>query len=231
MLFGFGYTFQSGAETAWFTDEIGSAVEAEPVILQRGRWQMAAAVAGIGGGALLSLATTAVVAGVVTLLWGVVLGFVMPETGFTRRPADGAARRSVVEGLAEMRDTFRYGSASARKVPALRLLLLVMITIGFASEVVDRLDLRRLDQVGLSNDTNEIVVVAVIAALQSALAGAALWFLAASPGERAVGVGSSPSRSRPPSSRWRRPAPSGLDRSGESGTRVTRSVGGAGVTF
>lgn len=180
VLFGFGYTFQSGAETAWFTDEVGSVEAAEPVILQRGRWQMAAAVGGIGGGAMLSLLTslsvTIVVAGLVTLAWGCVLTLVMPEEGFERRRERGASRRRVVEEIAEMRNTFWWGMASARSVPALRVLLVVMIAMGVASEAVDRLDLRRLDQVGLSDNTNEIVVVAVIAALQSALAGIALWF-------------------------------------------------------
>ncbi|MEZ5225149.1 MAG: hypothetical protein R2710_00340 [Acidimicrobiales bacterium] len=74
-------------------------------------------------------------------------------------------------------------------MPALRVLLVVMIMIGVASEAVDRLDLRRLDQVGLSADTNEIAAVAVIAALQSALAGFALWLSRNRLSERRLATG------------------------------------------
>ncbi len=180
VVFGFGYTFQSGAETAWFTDEIGSAAKAESVILRRGRLQMVASVVGIGGGALLSTLTsleaTIIVSGALMLAWGVWLAVVMPERGFTRRRAEGMARRSFAEGVDEMRDTFRVGSRLAWNAPALRILLVVMVAVGFGSEAVDRLDLRRLDQVGLSQDTNEIWVVGVIASLQAVLGGLALWF-------------------------------------------------------
>ena len=103
VLSGFGFTFQSGAETAWYTDEVGSAERAEPVILRRGRLQLIASVVGIGAGGALalvtSLSTTIVVSGIVLLAWGLVLAFVMPETGF-ERPVRAAApgRRMRAEG-------------------------------------------------------------------------------------------------------------------------------------
>ncbi|MEZ5225148.1 MAG: hypothetical protein R2710_00335 [Acidimicrobiales bacterium] len=121
MLFGFGYTFQSGAETAWITDEIGSAAEAEPLVLQRGRWQMLAAVVGIGGGAALSLltslTTTIVIAGAVTLIWGVGLAVVMPEHGFSvaRAPVDlGAASRRGWQTCATHSDWERWRRGGCR---------------------------------------------------------------------------------------------------------------------
>ena len=39
IMVGFGSTFVTGAETAWITDELGSAEEAEPLILRRAGYQ------------------------------------------------------------------------------------------------------------------------------------------------------------------------------------------------
>ncbi len=179
VLAGFGYTFQSGAETAWYTDEIGSASRAEPVILRRGRLQLVASVAGIGAGAVLALlttlSTTIVVSGVVLLAWGVLLALVMPENGFERPTRAATPGRRMRADTAALRDTFMTGTRLARRIPALRVLLVVMVVTGFASEAVDRLDVRRLEQLGMSTDTDAIVIVSSIAALQAVIGALALW--------------------------------------------------------
>ena len=93
---GLAYTFTSGAEEAWITDEVG--VENVATVFLRGaRYGQAGAIVGL----LLQVAV-----GVVSLRAGVILGGVftiacglaaiafMPETGFRRRPRPSAAPRS-----------------------------------------------------------------------------------------------------------------------------------------
>jgi len=109
---GIGFTFESGAETAWITDEIGSAAETEPVLLRRARLQLIAGVLGVAVfgalGALTTLTTSLVVAGVLYTAWGVYLAVVMPETAFVR--SDQA-------GWAEFTQTLKAGARECRHIP------------------------------------------------------------------------------------------------------------------
>ncbi len=185
ILWGIAFTFRSGADTAWITDELGDAAAAEPLILRLARLQLLVSVASIAAGAALarltSLSTSVVVTGVVLVATGAVLALTMPERGFP--PATGDGGSGGVDGGRGVLTTFRDGARLAGRSPSLRLLVAVLVLGGLASEAVDRLDIRRLDQIGLSSEVDEIVVVAVIT-VGEALVGAAV--LAWS-GERLVG--------------------------------------------
>ena len=158
----FGTTFRSGAETAWFTDEIGSVHEVDRVLPRRGRWQAVGAVAGLLGmsalGAAAGLGVALVTIGAILVLWGAYLVVAMPETGFERHDASSRERLGQLVG---------EGFAAAR-LPGLRVLLIGTIMAGFASEAVDRLSVARLEQIGLSDQAlDPALITGSVAVLQS----------------------------------------------------------------
>ncbi len=164
VLWGLGYTFISGAETAWVTDEMGGATEVEPLLLRRGKLQFVFAILGMatsaGLAALTTLPTAIVVSGALTTGWGLVLIVVMAEHSFTRQRGDT---------WAQFLATLRNGARHARQVPSLRLLAVVVFLAALGGEAFDRLDIRRLDEIGLSSSVDDIVIVGVIASLESLL--------------------------------------------------------------
>lgn len=169
ILMGFGSTFESGAETAWITDELGSAADAEALILRRGQWQLGAGVIGILGFAALaavsSVSTSLLVIGAIFIGWAAVLSFVMPEDGFTR----GAG-----EGWSEFGRMLRAGSQQIGSVRTLRILAMVIFVGGLAKEALDRLDIKRLTEVGLPTDIDEALVVGAIVAVRLTVAAGLL---------------------------------------------------------
>lgn len=157
----FGSTFRSGAETAWFTDEVGSLATVDAVLPRRGRYEAAGSIVGVAAtaalAALTSLSVALVVVGGVLVLWGLVLSARMPETGFTRH--DFSSRDRFRQLLGE-------GFAAARR-PGLQVLLAVTVATGFASEAVDRLSVARLDQVGLQGSIDPALLVGGATVAQS----------------------------------------------------------------
>ncbi|MGH1506220.1 MAG: MFS transporter [Acidimicrobiales bacterium] len=157
----FGSTFRSGAETAWFTDEVGSLVAVDAVLPQRGRYEAIGSIVGVASTAVLAalagLSVALVVVGSVLVGWGLVLTASMPETGFIRH-ADSALDR--------FRQLLGAGFAAARR-PGLRVLLAVTVATGFASEAVDRLSVARLDQVGLQGSIDPALLVGGATVTQS----------------------------------------------------------------
>ena len=87
-LWGFGYTFMSGAYEAWITDEVG-AENVGPVFLRGTRLAYLGALLGLPAQvavALVSLRAAVVAGGVLTFLAGLACVALMPQTGFRRRP-------------------------------------------------------------------------------------------------------------------------------------------------
>ena len=172
ILIGFGSTFVTGAETAWITDELGSADRAEPLILRRAGYQLWAAVAGIvvfaGLAAVTSLSTTLTTIGIIYALWGVVLILRMPESNFVRTAGEGWS------GFIRM---LRAGWAQSYRVRPLRILVIAVFIGGLAKEAIDRLDIQRLVDVGLPDDINDVLVVGALVAANS-LIGAGMLSIA-----------------------------------------------------
>ena len=169
-LIGVAATFESGAETAWISDELGSSDRAEPVILRRGQWQLGAAVLGIasfaGLAAVTTLSTSLTCLGVFFFLYGLSLVVRMPENGFTPNEHGGWS------GFANM---LRNGWRLSTGAKPLRILVTVILFSGLAKEAIDRLDVQRLVDVGLPTTTDEAVVIGAIVAARSAFAALALW--------------------------------------------------------
>jgi DHA3 family tetracycline resistance protein-like MFS transporter len=135
-LWGISYTFTSGAYEAWISDEIG-VEKVSRVFLKGARISYAGAVVGLVlqvGLGVLSLRAAVIAGGAVTALCGLLCIFVMPETGFRRRPR--AERGSP---LAEMRSTAAAGARYAWAAPVILLLVGVELFMGMSSEAFDRL--------------------------------------------------------------------------------------------
>lgn len=135
LVWGFGWTFVSGAEAAWIADEVGS--ERAGRVFMRG-----AQVGSIGGlvAAPFSVALASVAlwlpivtSGVLLILFGLLLALVMPERGFTR------AERVERDTLSAMRATLLDGVTVIRKRPVLLTVIAVSLVFGLFSEGFDRL--------------------------------------------------------------------------------------------
>jgi DHA3 family tetracycline resistance protein-like MFS transporter len=135
-LWGFSYTFTSGAFQAWISDEIG--VENVGRIFLRGaRVRYVGAVVGLlglVGLGLVSLRASVIAGGAITFACGLLCIFLMPETGFRPRPL---AERG--PALAEMRSTAVTGARYAWAAPVILLLVGVEFFMGMSSEAFDRL--------------------------------------------------------------------------------------------
>ena len=135
-IWGFGYTFTSGAADAWLADEIG-ADNVRPVYLQAAQLSRIVALAGLAVSVVLglvSLRLPLVFGGGVIVATGVALLFSMPETGFSPAPreeAEGAVR--------SMARTGRTGARLVRRTPILLLILGIAASWGAWSEGYDRL--------------------------------------------------------------------------------------------
>jgi DHA3 family tetracycline resistance protein-like MFS transporter len=134
VLWGFGYTFTSGATQAWLADEIGE----ERV----GRAFLRGSQAGQIGGLLgipisVALGTVAitlpiVLGGALMVLLAVFLAMAMPEAGFTPAAGDRAAWRSMFR-------TIRDARRVVGRQPAMLALLGIGLFYGLYSEGFDRL--------------------------------------------------------------------------------------------
>jgi MFS transporter, DHA3 family, tetracycline resistance protein len=135
-VWGLSYTFTSGAYQAWITDEVG-VEKVGRLFLVGARLGYAGAVLGlilqvaIG---IVSLRAGVIVGGAVTVVCGVLCVFLMPETGFRRKP-----RAERASALTEMRTTATTGARYAWAAPVILLLVGVQLFMGMSAEAFDRL--------------------------------------------------------------------------------------------
>jgi DHA3 family tetracycline resistance protein-like MFS transporter len=135
-VWGFGYTFTSGATDAWLADELGAA-NVRPVYLRGAQVGRICALVAIGGSValgLVSLRLPVIAGGGVIFAVGLVLAFAMQEHGFVPAPRDEAEST-----LRAMIGTGRAGARLVRHTPVLLLILAVSAFWGAWSEAYDRL--------------------------------------------------------------------------------------------
>ena len=150
-LIGFGWTFRTGADTAWVTDELkgGSAVdddEIERLLLRRHRWGIALSLivgpVTIALGWWQSVRWVGIAIGIVYILLGAWMAVAMTEEHFTP-----ARDRDV--GLLQ---TFQDGLNAIRVRPRLRVLVVVTFLFYLGADVFDRLGyVHFLDSAGLDD--------------------------------------------------------------------------------
>lgn len=145
VVWGLGYTFVSGANVAWVTDEVGEAPAAGLYL----RGAQLANFAALGGIAVsVALGSVALwlpifAGGVVFVLLSLFLLVAMPETAFVRTAARGAVLTSMTESL-------RAARSMVRVRPVLVTILIVSALHGASTETFDRLwELHLLRGIGL----------------------------------------------------------------------------------
>ena len=135
LVWGTGYTFTSGATSAWIVDEIG-APNAGEVFLRGSQVAQVAAAVGVLAGALLGgldLRLPVLIGGVGFAGLGVLLSLKMPEVGF--HPTVTTTRSMTPDMLG----TFRQGIGLVRRRPLLVMIFVVTAIAGASSEGYDRL--------------------------------------------------------------------------------------------
>ncbi len=164
-LVGIGWTFRSGADTAWVTDELKGTGEfddddVEQLLLQRHRFAILVALIVVpltmAIGVTTSVRWAGVAMGVLYLAMAVWFQLVMREDHFTPGKEEG-------RGFGE---TLKEGVAVVRGRPRLRVLVAVIVLVDFGAEGFDRLGYKHfLDNVtasGLSENQDSIVVLGIL---------------------------------------------------------------------
>jgi len=135
VIMGLGYSFLSGATSAWIVDEIGQA-RAGAAFLRAAQVAQVASFSAIFVSvalASISLQLTIVAGGLLLLLLSAALIVVMPEAGFQRRSAEER------ESWKTLFTTFRAGASLIRRRHILILIMLATVIHGAFSEGFDRL--------------------------------------------------------------------------------------------
>jgi len=136
VLFGIGWTFVSGADSAWIVDEVGED-QAGSIFMRSQRIALIGTLLGIGISVGLSIAAPNlpyIMGGFMHFALGVFLILFMKETKFVRqeREADSSS-------LKAMGKTWLTGAKVVRGNPLLLILIIVTLFSGAASEGFDRL--------------------------------------------------------------------------------------------
>ncbi len=180
-LWGLGWTFMSGAEEAWITDEVGEPAAA-PIYLRGAQaWQVGALAgipAAVGLGAF-GLGLPLVASGIGFGILALVLVVVMPETNF-HRAMNGERKRLV--------RTFGDGVRVVRGSHVLVLVLLVAALHGMATEGFDRLSQLHLLEGTSFPDVGRLGLVAWFGAIEAV--GLILAIVAAEILKRRADIGS-----------------------------------------
>jgi len=180
MTWGLAWTFSSGADVAWLSDELDQPERVAGVLTASARWEQLGAACGlVGFGALAwatSLSTSIVVAGLSMMLLGLFVVARFPEQHFS--PARERRWR-------ESTSIFRRGVALARRDHQILLVFAATLLINGAAEAFDRLFPKRLVELGLPQEPDPIVWLTALGLVALALAALALRIIEA----RIDGVG------------------------------------------
>lgn len=169
MLWGVGWTFVSGADVAWITDELGRPDRIARVLAARARWEQVGAACGLVGFGFLALAigrgTAMVVAGVAMIVLGLYVMVRFTERGFTPTKARRWRRSAAI---------LRRGVALARRDREILLVLAATFLINGAAVAYGRLYPKRLVELGFPDQSNPIVWFTVLGIAAFAVGALAL---------------------------------------------------------
>lgn len=142
-LWGVGYTFQTGADTAWVTDELGE--EDDALVIRKAIALAVGIVVGVLASMALaqwSLAGAMAASGLTAIGFAGLLALVMPEEHFT--PVD-RTERSTSRAMA---DTWLAGLRTVWRGRTLRIVVIATFLVAMVDETVDRLDFLRVRELG-----------------------------------------------------------------------------------
>jgi MFS family permease len=169
MLWGLAWTFSSGADVAWLTDEYDQPKDIARVLAAAARWELLGAATGlVSFGAIAwitDLALSIVVAGIAMLMLGVFVAIRFKERNFT--PTHEHHYRA---SLLILRDGFRL----ARHDRTILLVFSVTMLVNGADEALGRLFPRRLVDLGLPLNPDPIVWLTTLGLATLALGAVAL---------------------------------------------------------
>jgi DHA3 family tetracycline resistance protein-like MFS transporter len=137
---GIGATFESGADEAWITDEVG-ADNVGALFLRVGQVAPIFNLIGVLVSVLLAsrfgYAVPILIGALMMIALAAFSMFAMPEKGFVRAPVETRHGASLPQ---RMFGTFKAGALAIRTTPVLLLLVLMEVFIGTSSEGFDRLN-------------------------------------------------------------------------------------------
>ena len=169
MLWGFGWTFSSGADVAWITDELDDDLRIGRVLTGRARMQQYGAAGGmVGFGALAwatSLGTSIVVAGSAMVVLGLYVVVRFREHGFTPTRE---------HRWQESKAIFRRGVALSRHDHEIMLVFAATVLVNSGAEAFDRLFPKRLVDLGFPDDPDPIVWFTALGVVTLAVGALAL---------------------------------------------------------
>ena len=168
VLWGFGWTFTSGADIAWITDEMdldGRRHEVDRLIATAAKWRLYGGVLGMVGfglvGWLAGVDAGIIAAGCTFLLLAVFVAVTFPERGFTRSESDHFATSMKI---------LRAGLSLAGRDRQILLVLTATMLFNSGAEAIDRLFARHLVDLGLPSDLDPVVWIGALTIVGS-LAG------------------------------------------------------------
>jgi MFS family permease len=167
MLWGVSWTFASGAEVAWITDELDEPARISALLMRWGRAQLTGAAAGLVGfgalGSVLQRSTAMELAGAAMLLLGLYVVVRFREVRFVPAPTRRwAASWSILA----------RGSALVRRSRAILLVFAATFLVNGAVVAFGRLQVLRLVDLGLPRDP--VAWITVLGILTLLLGAAAL---------------------------------------------------------
>ena len=169
VLWGLGWTFTSGAEVAWVTDELDRPDRIAGVLTASTRWQQLGAASGmVGFGALAwatDLGTSIVASGLAMLVLGLFVVARFTEHHFTPTRAH-RWRESV--------SIFRRGVHLARRDHEILLVFAATILVNGAAEAFERLFPKRLVELGFPEELDPIVWLTALGLVTLAVGALAL---------------------------------------------------------
>jgi MFS family permease len=143
MLWGLGWTFASGADVAWLTDEVGHSAPIDSILARAAGRQLLGAAAGIVGFGLLgwatTLATAIVVAGLAMIALGGLVAIGFPERHFSP---------TVEHRWRESKAIFGRGLQLAGRDRRILRMFGAVALISAGAEAYDRLYPKRLVSIG-----------------------------------------------------------------------------------
>ena len=169
VLWGLGWTFTSGAEVAWVTDELDRPDRIAGVLTASTRWQQLGAASGMVGFGVLAwatdLGTSIVASGLAMLVLGLFVVARFTEHHFTPTRAH-RWRESV--------SIFRRGVHLARRDHEILLVFAATILVNGAAEAFERLFPKRLVELGFPEELDPIVWLTALGLVTLAVGALAL---------------------------------------------------------